>query len=357
MKKTILHQTIVSAGNFALPYILLFLGFNDWHQNYTEIIVLALFGKSIFYNSYTSNIIEGNKENEFFLIKYLLGIIIISCFYIYFKLNNYIYLFFIFSSFYFEHSRRIRLYYNNFKFLNIIIILNLVLLIISGFNDDLLLISCFVYIIFDLNSLNKKGLKINFTDILNRKWYILTAILSFTIGGGYLLEASKILSPDSFAELRYMLLIFIPGSFIMQIAELLWFKEKIKSPRRLLAIYALILNTTSVIILVLFLSYFFPNNIDLLVVLGLVNLFIGLNSILRLYIRQNEFYGILLTVLVFGSIPYISLRFFNLINLNVIYQLMLVSQILMFLIMFTYLGTKKNNLFLEKIQLWTGKKK
>ena len=231
------------------------------------------------------------------------------------------------------------------------IILNLVLLILSGFNNGLLLISSFVYIIFDLNSLNKKGLKINFREILNRKWYILTAILGFTIGGGYLLEASKILNPDSFAELRYMLLIFIPGSFIMQIAELLWFREKIKFPRRLLAIYALILNTTSVIILVLFLSYFFPNNLDLLIILGLVNLFIGLNSVLRLYIRQNEFYGILLTVLVFGSIPYISLRFFNLISLNIIYQFMLASQVLMFLIMFTYLLRIKNNLFFKKTKL------
>ena len=348
MIKTILHQTIVSVANFGLPYILLFLGLNDWHQNYTEIIVLALFGKSIFYNSYTSNISEGNKKNENIFIKYLVGIIIISCFYLFFGLNNFIFLSFIFSSFYFEHSRRVRLYYDNFKFLNIIIISNLVLLILSGYNNNLLLLLCFVYIIFDLSSINKKGLKINFTEILNRKWYILTAILGFTIGGGYLLEASKILDADSFAELRYLLLIFIPGSFIMQIAELLWFREKIKLPRKLLAIYTLILNTTSVIIFVLFLSYFFPNNLDLLVVLGLVNLFIGFNSILRLYIRQYEFYDILLTVLVFGSIPYISLRFFDLINVNIIYQFMLVSQVLMFLLMFTYLIRKKNNYFLKK---------
>lgn len=337
MLKTIFHQGFLSTANLLLPYVLLAFGMNKWHEEFSTIMVLIILGRGIFYNGYTSCLVEGksNKKDNFLLkTTYLL----VVCFTVYLigdwsaYSNENILLVFLVASIYYEHKRRSRLYLDELKGLNFIVFITFIFVIIAGWDIRILLLLS-VILVFSINlSYDSNSVKLKLRDLWTRKWYVMTSFLSFMIGGGYLLLASEILNSDEFATLRYILILLAPGSFLIQILEVLWFKKNVRYNRKILIVFTLVINSLALIFLGFILSYFYYDQINLIYVIGFTAFVIAINAILRLFLRENQQYGYLFFALCLGSLPYLSLRFISFHEINTVYITMLISQLVMLFI-------------------------
>ena len=218
MLRLISNQILISITRFALPYVLIYLGYNDWHETLTRIMVVTLLGRGLLYSSYTSIYIESDvKKSDNIVIKYtLLCLIIIGIYFIDSDLFSRfeIVVFIIFSILYEDYSRR-EIYRGRYLILNLIAITTFISLVLAGVSFCYIALGIIPMIIVQFKGTNSHEIKLNFVDVRLRTAYILSSLLSYFMGGGYLLAASDLLSEDTFAEFRYVLFIFVPVSFYL----------------------------------------------------------------------------------------------------------------------------------------------
>lgn len=344
MRRLLANQILLSVANLLIPYILLFFNFKDWHEDFSRLMVLLIFGRGLFYSGYTSLFIEGKiaiSDNVF--IKVIFGTSICTLLYFLDKslfLNNNL-IFVLFVGVLFEDFRRKQIYMSSFNSLNIATVITSVSFLLAAINQNFIFISVIVWTYFILKEKPSTNQTISLKDIYSRSFYILTAVLSYSMGGGYIITAADVLDSESFGVLRYILLILTPVSFLGQIVELAWFREGTEISKRSISFWLIFLTFICSLLGAMIVHRFFENWTYLIILVFVISLFIALNTILRLMIREKESYGILLLVMFLSSIPYFSLIWISNKTIEVIYSSMLVSQLLLTIMLFLFLRKNK----------------
>lgn len=332
MLRLISNQLLISISRLALPYVLIYLGYNDWHEMLTRIMVVILLGRGLLYSSYTSIYIEDDiKKSDNPIIKYTLVCLIILGIYIidaelFTSFELVVFIFFGVS--YEDYSRR-EIYHGRYLTLNVIAILTFAGLVLAGVKIYFIALAIIPMIIVQFKCTHNQEIKLTLRDVRLRTSYILSALLGYFMGGGYLLAASDLLGEDIFAEFRYVLLIFVPVSFLSQVADFAWFQQERWISRGQVA--ALLLITTALFssIIGFYLITIFDNWKELIFLIVMISVLIAVNTILRLWLRQAGLYNQILIFLLIGSVPYLAVSVLNIQELKTIYLCMLYSQVLL----------------------------
>lgn len=286
------------------------------------------------YNSYTSIFTESTREySENKTIKYLVLLFIVVFISLISKglFSNPFYLISLISAILFEDYRRKELYYGKTFVLNVSLIFIFSFLLFAGSSPIFLLLLSIMWLVLSLQKTEFRGLPLRLIDIKKRISYILMAIFGFTVGGGYLDEAAIVLKAEEFQELRYILFIFAPISFISQLAEYLWFSNVFNRSRRLLLSVTFIVDIISILFFAsLIYSIVHPQK-ALLVVIVINALLISANSLLRIVLRSIKAYNFLFLVVLLGSLPYLLMWFSDSTTVLEIYTYMTAGLFLMFI--------------------------
>lgn len=334
MRSILIHQTLASFLSILLPYAIIFIGDADWHLEYSRLMVYILFARSLMYNSYTSIFTESTIEySDNNRIKYLVLFFIVIFISLISKglFNNPVYLVSLISAILFEDYRRKELYYGKTLVLNVSLFLIFTFFLFAGGSSIFLLLLSAMWLVLSLQNTKFRGLPMKLIDIKKRSSYILMAIFGFAIGGGYLDEVAVVLEAEEFQELRYILFIFAPISFISQLAEYLWFSNVFTGSRLLLLSVSFIIDVISVLFIASLIYGMFHPQRALLAVIVVNALLISANSLLRIVLRSIKAYNFLFLVVVLGSLPYFFMWFSHSKTVFEIYAYMTAGLFLMFI--------------------------
>ena len=351
MRSILIHQTLASFLSILLPYAIIFIGDVDWHLEYSRLMIYILFARSLMYNSYTSIFTESTRvygDNS--TIKYLVLLFIVIFISLISKglFKNPVYLVALVSAILFEDFRRKELYYGKTVVLNVSLVFIFLFLLFAGSNPIFLLLLSIMWLALSLQKTEFRGSPMGLIDVKKRLSYILMAIFGFAIGGGYLDKAAIVLDAEEFQELRYVLFIFAPISFISQLAEYLWFSDVFNRSRRLLLSVTFIIDIISILFIASLIYNIVHPQKALLVVIVINALLISANSLLRIVLRSIKAYNFLFFVVLLGSLPYLFMWFSDSTTIYEIYTYMTAGLFLMFItLLFRTVKMYKANRILE----------
>ena len=166
------------------------------------------------------------------------------------------------------------IYRGRYLILNLIAITTFISLVLAGVSFCYIALGIIPMIIVQFKGTNSHEIKLNFVDVRLRTAYIFSSLLSYFMGGGYLLAASDLLSEDTFAEFRYVLFIFVPVSFLSQLADFAWFQEERSISRGAVAFFLLLFIVLFSSIIGIYLITIFKNWKELIFLIGLISVLI-----------------------------------------------------------------------------------